>query len=83
LRDHPGLHGTSRLSPHLHFETSLAIPIQVRERILAAVSVRFAATALPFRTAIEQFLPKMREIAGKIEREFLAKDAQLVANRCA
>ena len=51
-------------------ETSLAIPIRGKERILATVTVRYAATAVPLRTAVEQFLPKMREVAQKIEREF-------------
>lgn len=51
-------------------ETSLAIPIRAKDRILATVTVRYAATAVPLRTAVEQFLPKMREAVQKIEREF-------------
>ncbi|HWG71153.1 MAG TPA: helix-turn-helix domain-containing protein [Steroidobacteraceae bacterium] len=51
-------------------ETSLAIPIRAKDEILAAVTVRYAATAVPLRTAVEQFLPKMRELAQKIEAEF-------------
>ncbi|MEA3152258.1 MAG: IclR family transcriptional regulator, mhp operon transcriptional activator [Gammaproteobacteria bacterium] len=53
-------------------ETSLAIPVRVKDRVLATISVRFAATAVPLRTAIEQFLPKMREVVAKIEEEFAA-----------
>jgi DNA-binding IclR family transcriptional regulator len=52
-------------------ETSLAIPVRVKDRILATVTVRYAATAVPLRTAVEQFLPKMREVARKIETEFV------------
>ncbi len=52
-------------------ETSLAIPVRVRDRVLATVTVRYAATAVPLRTAVEQFLPKMREVAHKIETEFV------------
>jgi IclR family transcriptional regulator, mhp operon transcriptional activator len=52
-------------------ETSLAIPVRAKDRILAAVTVRYAATAVPLRTAVEQFLPKMREVAQKIETEFV------------
>jgi IclR family transcriptional regulator, mhp operon transcriptional activator len=52
-------------------ETSLAIPVRAKDRILATVTVRYAATAVPLRTAVEQFLPKMREIAHKIETEFV------------
>ncbi len=52
-------------------ETSLAIPVRVQDRILATIIVRYAATAVPLRTAVEQFLPKMREVAQKIEKEFV------------
>jgi IclR family mhp operon transcriptional activator len=52
-------------------ETSLAIPVRARDRILASVTVRYAATAVPLRTAVEQFLPKMREVAQKIEAQFI------------
>jgi len=51
-------------------ETSLAIPVRAKDRVLATLIVRYAATAVPLRTAVEQFLPKMREIAQKIENEF-------------
>jgi IclR family transcriptional regulator, mhp operon transcriptional activator len=51
-------------------ETSLAIPVRAKDRILATVTVRYAATAVPLRTAVEQFIPKMREVAQKIETEF-------------
>src|SRR5712671_1849663 len=51
-------------------ETSLAIPVRAKDRILATVTVRHAATAVPLRTAIDQFLPKMREVAQKIEAQF-------------
>jgi IclR family mhp operon transcriptional activator len=52
-------------------EISLAIPVRAKDRILATVTVRYAATAVPLRTAVEQFLPKMREVAHKIETEFV------------
>ncbi|HEY2465759.1 MAG TPA: helix-turn-helix domain-containing protein [Steroidobacteraceae bacterium] len=52
-------------------ETSLAIPVRAKDRILASVTVRYAATAVPLRTAVEQFLPKMREVAQKIESQFI------------
>jgi IclR family mhp operon transcriptional activator len=62
-------YGISQRARRVSEETSLAIPIRAKDRILASVTVRFAATAVPLRTAIDQFLPKMREIAVKIERE--------------
>ena len=51
-------------------ETSLAVPVRIKERVIAVITVRYAATAVPLKTATEQFLPKMREAAAKIEREF-------------
>lgn len=51
-------------------ETSLAVPVRGRDRVLGTVTVRYAATAVPLRTAVDQFLPKMRDVAQKIEAEF-------------
>ena len=48
-------------------EVSLAIPVRAKGRILATMAVRYAATAVQLRTAIDQFLPKMREVAREIE----------------
>jgi len=50
-------------------ETSIAIPIKSPERVLATLMVRFSATAVPLRVAIDQFLPRMREVAITLERE--------------
>jgi IclR family mhp operon transcriptional activator len=58
-------HRTRRVSE----ETSLAVPVRAKERILAAVTVRYAASAVPLRTAIEQFIPRMREVAQRIESQ--------------
>ena len=62
--------GMSHRARRVSEETSLAIPVRAKERILATVTVRYAATAVPLRTAIEQFLPKMREVAREIESHF-------------
>ncbi|MGO9931328.1 MAG: helix-turn-helix domain-containing protein [Steroidobacteraceae bacterium] len=53
-------------------ETSLAIPVAGQDRVLATVTVRYASTAVPLRTAVEEFLPKLREVAQKIEAQFAA-----------
>ncbi len=65
--------GRSQRARRVSEEISLAIPMRVRERVIAALSVRFAATAVPLKTAVEQFLPKLREAALKVEREYLAQ----------
>ena len=61
--------GMSHRARRVSEETSLAIPVRTKDRIVATVTVRYAATAVPLRTAVEQFLPKMREVAQKIEAQ--------------
>jgi IclR family transcriptional regulator, mhp operon transcriptional activator len=62
--------GLSQRARRISQEISLALPLKASERVLATLAVRFAGTAVPLRSAIDQFLPKMREIAIKIEAEF-------------
>ena len=54
-------------------ETSLAIPVRVKDRIMATVTVRYAATAVPLRAAMEQILPKMREVAQSRSKQGFAQ----------
>ncbi len=69
-------YGMAQRARRVSEETSLAIPVRVKDRVVATLSVRYAATAVPLRTAVEQFLPRMREVAAKIEREFAAVQAR-------
>jgi hypothetical protein len=39
--------------------------------VLAAVVVRFAETAVPFKIAVERFTPKLREAAQRIKQTFI------------
>jgi len=66
--------GMAQRARRVSEETSLAIPVRAKDRVLATVSVRYAATAVPLRTAVEQFLPKLRDAVAKIEREFGAAE---------
>jgi IclR family mhp operon transcriptional activator len=52
-------------------ETSLSAPVMARERILATLTVRFAASAVPARTVMERFLPKLHQTAAMIAEGFL------------
>ena len=58
-------------------EVSIAVPILVEDRVLAAVMVRFSGTAVPLKVAIEKFLPKMRDTAQKIRDTFLEQQRDL------
>jgi len=71
-------YGVAQRARRVSEETSLAIAVQSADRVLATISVRFAASAVTLKSAVEQFLPKMREVAQKIEREF-AQQASLAA----
>ncbi|HPF27831.1 MAG TPA: helix-turn-helix domain-containing protein [Steroidobacteraceae bacterium] len=51
-------------------EISMAVPIMIDERVLAAVTIRFSGAAVPLKLAIERFLPKLRESAQKIRQSF-------------
>jgi len=51
--------GMAQRARRVSEETSLAIPVRAKDRILATVTVRYAATAVPLRTAVEQFLPPL------------------------
>jgi IclR family transcriptional regulator, mhp operon transcriptional activator len=62
--------GMSQRARRISDEITLALPVRSTERVLGTVAVRYASTAVPLRSAIDKFLPKMREIVGKIEEEF-------------
>ncbi len=47
-------------------QVSIAVPIIVDERVLATIAVRFAATAVPLKLALERFLPKLKDTATRI-----------------
>jgi IclR family mhp operon transcriptional activator len=51
-------------------EISMAVPVMSDDQVIAAVVVRFAETALPFKIAGERFIPKLREAAQRIQQTF-------------
>jgi DNA-binding IclR family transcriptional regulator len=42
----------------------------VDDRVLACLTVRFAASAVPLNTALDRFLPKLRQCAARISALF-------------
>ena len=62
--------GLSQRARRISQELTLALPLRAGERVLGTLAVRCAATAVPLRNALEQFLPKMRDVISKIEAEF-------------
>ena len=62
--------GHSQRARRISQEITLALPLRSADRVLGTLALRFAATAVPFRSAIEEFLPRMRAVAARIESEF-------------
>ena len=52
-------------------EVTMAVPVLLDDRVLASVVVRFAETAVPFKIAVERFVPKLRETAHRIRQGFI------------
>ena len=47
-------------------EITLSVPVLLDERVIAGLTVRFASSAVPLKTALERFLPKLRQCAAEI-----------------
>ncbi len=56
-------------------EVSVSVPILLPDRVLAALTVRFAGSALPLKNGLERFLPKLRACAANIGSRFLEQQA--------
>jgi len=63
-------YATATRTRRLMDEISIGVPILLRDRVLAALTVRFAASAVPLKSGLERFLPKLRHCAGKISALF-------------
>ncbi len=57
-------------------EYTISVPVPLNDRTLAALTVRFIASALPLKTGLERFLPKLRQCAAKISTVFLEQQAE-------
>ena len=59
-------YATATRSRRLVDEYAISVPVPMSDRTLAALTVRFIASALPPKTGLERFLPKLRQCAAKI-----------------
>jgi IclR family transcriptional regulator, mhp operon transcriptional activator len=57
-------------------EISVSVPVVLDDRILACLTVRFAASAVPARAGIERFVPKLKQCAVRISTSFLEQQAE-------
>jgi len=51
-------------------EIALAVPVRVGDDVLACLTLRFSATALPMQGALDRFLPKLNNAAERIRTQF-------------
>ena len=51
-------------------DIALSVPVVLEQRVLACLTVRFAASAVPLRNGLERFLPKLRLCAARISALF-------------
>ena len=51
-------------------EITVAVPVLLEDTVLGAVVIRFAEKAVPFKVAVERFVPKLRDAAQKIRQTF-------------
>ena len=56
-------------------EVSISVPILLPSQVLASLTVRFAASAVPLKSGLERFLPKLRQCAGNISTLFSEQHA--------
>jgi IclR family mhp operon transcriptional activator len=57
-------------------EYTISVPVPLNDRTLAALTVRFMASALPLKAGLERFLPKLRQCAAKISTLFLEQQSE-------
>jgi IclR family mhp operon transcriptional activator len=63
-------YATSMRTRRLVEEVSLSVPITLHDRVLAALTVRFLSSALPLKSGLERFVPRLRACAAKISALF-------------
>jgi len=51
-------------------EVSMSVPVNLQPGYLAVLTVRFSASAVPLKTGVERFLPKLRHCAARISAAF-------------
>jgi IclR family mhp operon transcriptional activator len=69
-------YATSTRTRRLVDEHAISVPVPLGDRALAVLTVRFIASALPLKTGLERFLPKLRQCAAKISSVFLQQQAE-------
>jgi IclR family transcriptional regulator, mhp operon transcriptional activator len=70
-------YATATRSRRMVEEIGLSVPVLLNDRVLAALTVRFASSAVPLKTGVERFLPKLRHCAATIGQSFSEQQSDL------
>lgn len=54
-------------------EIALAVPVRIGDEVLACLTLRFSATALPMQAALDRFLPRLNNAAERIRTQFASR----------
>jgi IclR family mhp operon transcriptional activator len=73
-------YATATRTRRLMDEVSVAVPITLYDRMLAVLTVRFLTSALPLKSGLERFLPKLRDRAARISGLFLEQHGEAHRN---
>jgi IclR family mhp operon transcriptional activator len=57
-------------------EVAISVPVVLHDRTIASLTLRFIASAVPLKTGLERFLPKLRQCAVKISNKFSEQQAE-------
>jgi len=68
-------YATASSSHRLVEELSISVPVALGPDTLPVLTVRFLASAIPLKSGLERFLPKLRLCAAKISATFSQKQA--------
>jgi IclR family transcriptional regulator, mhp operon transcriptional activator len=63
-------HATMTRTRRLMDEVAVSVAVPLNDRTLASLTMRFIASALPAKTGLERFLPRLRQCAAKISGKF-------------
>jgi IclR family transcriptional regulator, mhp operon transcriptional activator len=61
---------TNRRARRVAQERAIAVPVMANGRVLAALSIRYADTAIRPALAAQKFLPRLKDAAAEIGRQF-------------
>jgi IclR family transcriptional regulator, mhp operon transcriptional activator len=57
-------------------EVNVSVPVLLEDRVLASLTVRFAASAVPQKSGVERFVPKLQRCASRISAQFYESQAE-------